>query len=60
MLDPEFLAAAIAQQETLAFFSDRLQDVDQQTLHERVLKLMRKTRPGRDPSIEEIERGVRG
>jgi antitoxin component of RelBE/YafQ-DinJ toxin-antitoxin module len=54
------LAAAIAQQETLAFFSDRLQDVDQESLHERVLKFMHKTRPGRDPSIEEIERAVRG
>ena len=54
------LAAAIAQQETLALFSDRLQDVDQESLHERVLKFMRKTRPGRDPSIEEIERAVRG
>jgi antitoxin component of RelBE/YafQ-DinJ toxin-antitoxin module len=28
------LAAAIAQEETLTFFSDRLQDVDQETLHE--------------------------
>ncbi|MCL4201126.1 MAG: toxin-antitoxin system HicB family antitoxin [Pirellulaceae bacterium] len=54
------LAAAIAQQETLAFFSDRLRDVDQETLHERVLNFMRKTRPGGDPSVEEIERAVRG
>jgi hypothetical protein len=54
------VAAAVAQQETLTLFSDRLQDVDQQTLHARVLKFMRKTRPGRDPSVEEIERAVRG
>jgi predicted transcriptional regulator len=54
------VAAAVAQQETLALFSDRLRDVDQQTLHDRVLKFMRKTRPGNEPSIEEIERAVRG
>ena len=54
------LAAAIAQQETLTFFDDRLQNVDQETLHERVLKFMSKPRPGRDPGIEEIEQAVRG
>ena len=41
------LAATIAQQETLAFFSDRLRDVDQESLHKRVLKFMRKTRRGK-------------
>jgi hypothetical protein len=54
------LAATIAQQETLTFFGDRLKDVDQETLHKRVLTFMRKTRPGKDPSIEEIERAMRG
>jgi esterase/lipase len=54
------LAATVAQQETLTFFSDRLRDVDQETLHERVLQFMRKTRPGKEPSIEELERAVRG
>ena len=54
------LAATIAQQETLTFFSDRLKDVDQETLHKRVLKLMRKTRRGKEPSVEEIERAIRG
>ena len=54
------LAATIAQQETLAFFSDRLRDVDQEELHQRVLKFMRKTRSGKEPGIEEIERAILG
>jgi esterase/lipase len=54
------LAAAIAQQETLTFFSDHLRDVDQEALHERVLKFMHNTRSGQEPSIEEIERAMRG
>jgi hypothetical protein len=54
------LAATIAQQETLTFFSDRLRDVDQETLHKRVLKFMRKTRPGREPGVDDIERAIQG
>ncbi len=54
------IAAAIAQHETLMFLSDRLRDVDQDALHERVLEFMRKTRPDKEPTIEEIERAVRG
>ena len=54
------IAAAVAQQETLTLFSDRLRDVDQDALHKRVLKFMRKTCRGKEPSIEEIERAVRG
>jgi esterase/lipase len=54
------LAATIAQQETLALFSDRLKEVDQDTLHKRVLKFMRKTWRGKEPSVEEVERAVRG
>ena len=54
------VAAAIAQQETLTFFGDRLRDVDQEALHHRVMRFMRKTRPGKQPSIDEIERAVRG
>ena len=54
------LAATVAQQETLTLFSDRLRDVDQEALHKRVLKFMRKTRPGKEPTLEEIERAVRG
>ena len=54
------LAATIAQQETLAFFGDRLKDMDQETLHKRVLKFMRKARRGKEPSVQEIERAIRG
>ena len=43
------LAAAIAQQETLAFFNDRLRDTDRDALHQRVMKFMRKTRPDKYP-----------
>ena len=54
------LAATVAQQETLTFFADRLRDVDQEALHRRVMRFMRKTRRGKEPSIEEVERAVRG
>jgi len=55
------IAAAVAQQEALMFFSDRLRGVDQEdALHQRVLKFMRNTRSGKEPSIEEIERAMRG
>lgn len=54
------IAAAVAQQETLAFFGDRLRDVDQEALHKRVLTFMRQARRSKEPSIEEIERAVRG
>ena len=54
------LAATIAQQETLTFFGDRLKDLDQEVLHKRVLQFMRKSRPGKEPSVEEIERALRG
>jgi antitoxin component of RelBE/YafQ-DinJ toxin-antitoxin module len=54
------IAAAVAQQETLTFFSDRLRDVDQEALHTRVLEFMRRTRPGKEPGMAEIERAMRG
>ncbi len=48
------LAATIAQAETLAFFEDRLKDVDLKALHERVLTFMSDTEPGDEPSIDEL------
>ena len=54
------VAATVAQQETLNFFGDRLRDLDPDALHERVMRFMRKTRPGREPTIEEIEDAMRG
>ncbi|MGD9856677.1 MAG: toxin-antitoxin system HicB family antitoxin [Planctomycetaceae bacterium] len=50
------VAASIAQEETLRFFRDRLQDVDLAALHKRVLKFMEKSRPGVDPSPDELRR----
>jgi antitoxin component of RelBE/YafQ-DinJ toxin-antitoxin module len=54
------LAAAIAQQETLAFFSDRLRDVDPEALHRRVLKFMRQSRAGEEPTVEDVQRAMGG
>ena len=54
------LAATIAQQETLALFSDRLRDVDRDALHHRVLGFMSKSRPGTQPTHAEIDRAIRG
>ena len=49
------LAATIAQAETLAFFEDRLKDVDLEALHARVLTFMGDTEPGDEPSIDELK-----
>jgi len=54
------IAAAVAQEETLTFFNDRLKDVDLDALHQRVLKFMRKSRPGPEPNAQEIDRAIRG
>jgi len=54
------VAACVAQEETLRFFRDRLQDVDLGTLHKRVLKFMEKSRQGTDPSADELRRMVGG
>jgi hypothetical protein len=50
------VAASVAQEETLRFFRDRLQDVDLAALHKRVLKFMEQPRPGADPSPDELRR----
>jgi hypothetical protein len=50
------VAASVAQEETMRFFRDRLQDVDLPALHKRVLKFMQKTRKGADPSPQELQR----
>jgi hypothetical protein len=54
------VAASVAQEETMRFFRNRLQDVDFAALHKRVLKFMQKSRPGSDPSPGELRRLVRG
>ena len=50
------VAASVAQEETMRFFRDRLQDVDLSALHKRVLKFMQNARPGTDPSPEQLRR----
>ena len=54
------LAAAIAQEEALAFFDDRLKGQDLEALHRRVLALMGERRPGPEPSPATVRRAVRG
>ena len=50
------IAASVAQEETMRFFRDRLQDIDLGALHKRVLMFMEKPRPGVDPSPDELRR----
>jgi antitoxin component of RelBE/YafQ-DinJ toxin-antitoxin module len=50
------VAASVAQEETMRFFRDRLQDADVPALHKRVLKVMEKSRQGADPSPDELHR----
>ncbi len=52
------LAATVAQAETLAFFEDRLKDVDLVALRQRVEDFMKRTEPGQEPSIEELHKAM--
>ena len=52
------LAAAVAQEEALAFFEDRLRSVDLEALHRRVTAFINETRPGRGPSPLRVERAT--
>jgi len=52
------LAATVAQAETLAFFEDRLKDVDLKKLHERVLSFMGETESGDEPSRGELKEAM--
>ena len=54
------LAAAVAQEETLAYFDDRLKGQDLEALHRRVLAFMEQTRPGPEPSTEGVRRAISG
>jgi hypothetical protein len=53
------VAASVAQEETMRFFRDRLHGIDFAALHKRVLRMMEKTRPGSDPSPEELRHIIR-
>ena len=50
------IAASVAQEETMQFFRNRLQDMDLPKLHRKVVKMLERTRPGTDPSPEELQR----
>jgi len=52
------IAATVAQSETLAFFEDRLKDVDLKKLHERVLSFMGETESGDEPSRDELKEAM--
>ncbi|MCC7338163.1 MAG: toxin-antitoxin system HicB family antitoxin [Pirellulaceae bacterium] len=52
------LAATVAQSETLAMMGERLADIDQVKLHDRVMKFMSKSRSGIEPTPDEIEKAV--
>ncbi len=54
------LAATIAQSETLAMMGQRLADIDQERLHDRVMKFMSKTRSGAEPTQEVISKAMKG
>jgi antitoxin component of RelBE/YafQ-DinJ toxin-antitoxin module len=54
------IAAAVAQEEALAFFEDRLRTVDLAALHRRVMAFMSKERLGREPSQTEVDHAIRG
>jgi len=54
------VAAAVAQDETLTFFGDRLRDVDLEALHDRVVATMRQTKPGDGPTAEELRQTLGG
>lgn len=52
------VAAAVAQEEALAFFDDRLKGMDLEELHKRVMAFMRETKPGSGPSAEELKEAM--
>ncbi|TWU54985.1 hypothetical protein Poly51_37340 [Rubripirellula tenax] len=49
------LAATIGQSETLAMMGDRLAGVDEDKLHDRVMKFMSKSRGGKEPTPKQID-----
>ena len=52
------VAAAVAQEEALAFFEDKLRDTDLEALHRRVMAFMNETQAGPDPSEAELRRAI--
>ncbi|NCO41024.1 MAG: hypothetical protein COZ06_03600 [Armatimonadetes bacterium CG_4_10_14_3_um_filter_66_18] len=52
------VAAAVAQEEALALFEDRLRNTDLEALHSRVLAFMGETQPGPEPTEGEVLRAL--
>ena len=52
------VAASVAQEETLAFFNDRLQGVDLEALSKKVQRFMSQTKPGQGPSADELRQAL--
>ena len=52
------VAASIAQEETLTFFRDRLEDMNLEALHRRVITFMTQTTPGAGPTVEDLQRAM--
>ena len=52
------VAAAVAQEEALTWFGDRLKTQDIDALHRRVTDFMRQSRTGQEPSTEDIDRAT--
>jgi len=50
------LSAAVAQEDAMAFFSDRLRGQDMDSLQKRVQGFMADTQPGKEPSPQAIRR----
>jgi predicted transcriptional regulator len=53
------LSSAVAQVTTQALLTQRLRHVDLQESHAAFDKLMSRTRPGRGPSMREVEAAIR-
>lgn len=52
------LAAAVAQEEALAYFDDRLKHMDLEALHARVMAFMSDAQPGPEPSPDDVQRAT--
>lgn len=52
------VAAAVAQDETMAYFGDRLQTVDLDALHNRVLAFMNETADGPEPTVDQLQAAI--
>jgi hypothetical protein len=50
------VAASVAQEETLRFFDERLQSVNRDELHGRVMRFVSESKPGDGPTTEQVRK----